>query len=90
LIVTTADNGAVGIWDPKTGALLAMRWQPGEPLSLAWQHDGSNVLVASNDGHVRIWGVALATESGEAVTELVAPRVPYRLNGTRIERVELP
>lgn len=86
LLATTADDGVVAIWDPTSGAMLTRRSRPGEPLGLTWNRHGTNVLVASNDGHVRAWEVLPVRDSIEAITDFLVQRVPYRLVGTRIER----
>lgn len=88
LLATTADNGVIALWDPVTGAMLVSRTQAGEPLNVTWNGDGTHILVASNDGHLRAWSVSPTHESVDVLADLVARHALYRLVGTRIERME--
>lgn len=88
LIATAADNGEVFVWDPATGAQLLARRQPGECLGLVWSMRGDELLVASSDGHVRRWDVTRSRLSSSDLDDFVAKRVPYRLDGVRLERVD--
>jgi WD40 repeat protein len=76
----------VRIWDPETGEQLATRWG-GAFMSAAWSYDGTHIAAVAEDGDVHVWDVERAMDPVDAIVRLVAERSPFRLAGTRLERV---
>jgi WD40 repeat protein len=86
LIATAGYDGTARIWDPATGEQLAMR-PAGSLMSVAWSHDGAQLAGVSEHGQVQIWDARRAALPTAAIVEIVNQRVPFRLVGTRLERV---
>ncbi len=56
VLAAGATDGAIRLYDPATGKLLARLQGPtAAPLCIAFSPDGKKVIVGDEEGHVRIW-----------------------------------
>jgi WD40 repeat protein len=62
-IVTASDDKTAGLWDVRTGALLArLRGHTSPVLSAKFSPDGQRIVTASSDSTARVWDVQKGTE----------------------------
>src|SRR5262249_29248298 len=69
-LASAADDGAVRLWDPSTGASLRTMHMPGKGAAahLAFDEKGERLAAASEDGAVALWAVA----SGDLLARVTA------------------
>ncbi len=73
LVATTCHDGAVRLWDSRTGALVGapMVWDERRPYVVRFAPDGERLAVGDYDGGVALWNArsrTLETTRGEAHT----------------------
>lgn len=86
LLLTSADDGSVRVWDPATGKELATRPHPGTVFQAFWSRDGARVLSVSYQRSLRIWSVARDHHPAAEIRAFAAARSPWRLEDDRLIR----
>lgn len=54
MVATAADDRTIRFWQPTIGRMMRYARLASAPLSVTWTNDGSRLLAACVDGHVRI------------------------------------
>ncbi len=84
-LVTTAEDGTVGVWDARSGAALGrLDGHRGRVRDVTLTTDGAAAVTAGEDGSARVWD--LGTRSERRRVDLGAPLLSARLtpDGRRI------
>jgi WD40 repeat protein len=54
MVASVSDDRTVRLWQPTIGRMVRFARLKSRPLDAAWFADGSRVVVACTDGHVRV------------------------------------
>lgn len=54
MVASAAGDRSVRFWQPTIGRMIRYARLEAEPLDIAWLNDGSRIVVACRDGHVRV------------------------------------
>jgi WD40 repeat protein len=54
MIASVSEDRTVRLWQPKIGRMVRFAQLDSVPLAVSWLPDGSRVVVAGADGHVRL------------------------------------
>ena len=54
MVASASKDRTVRFWQPTIGRMVRFVRLPAEPLDIAWVSDGSKIVAACSDGHVRV------------------------------------
>jgi WD40 repeat protein len=81
LAATAGNDRSVRIWDLETGKTLKLLEHGGPAISVQFSPDGRRLATVSADRTLRVWDVTPDERSPADLLELVACRVPFRVEG---------
>jgi WD40 repeat protein/serine/threonine protein kinase len=85
LVATASEDGTARIWSARDGRALAIWRRRTQVWAVAFAPDGSRVALGFADGTSEIVDLPIDSRSSAEIARLVACRVPYRIEGDRIE-----
>ena len=86
LLASSGGDGDVAFWDATSGDLLDVLHPADNVSGLAWSPDGQTTVVADGDEAV-VFDVSLESRDSSALAAVLA-RIPFRLDGGRLVRIE--